>query len=361
MTQSHCTYSIESIQTQLANLDLPFAEHFARALVGLISGRCISLHHVSARMPGETDAEANRQQLRRCLDHESLTCEAWARAIATLLPQGKWVLALDRTEWKRGDTTINLLVLAVVIYGSAVPLLWTVMPACGASDTAERIELLGRFVALFGKEKVLFLTADREFIGAAWISWLLTSKLPFRIRVKANTMLTHEDRAEQPAVKWFGKRSCRCKSRPMEIWGLPVFVGGKKLKTKDRKGNTEFLVIISNEKSHDLWEDYKQRWKIETLFQALKGRGFGLESCRLSKENRLSGWFGFLALGLCWCLKVGRLLDEIQPLPLKNHGRRAVSTFQRGLRELQLLLDCLSGRPDQQRFQTVLRELEAVK
>jgi hypothetical protein len=85
--------------------------------------------------------------------------------------------------------------------------------------------------------------------------------------------------------------------------------------------------VISNEPSRDLWEDYRLRWKIETLFQALKGRGFDLESCRLSKANRLSGWFGLLALALCWCLKVGAVMDEIDPIPLKSHGRRAISVF----------------------------------
>ena len=93
---------------------------------------------------------------------------------------------------------------------------------------------------------------------------------------------------------------------------------------------TEYLIVISNEKG-DLLGDYRLRWKVETLFQALKGRGFDLESCRLSQERRLSGWFGFLSLGLCWCLKVGRLLDETAPLPLKKHGRRAASVFGRGL------------------------------
>ena len=155
----------------------------------------------------------------------------------------------------------------------------------------------------------------------------------------------------------------------MEVWGLPVFVGGKRLKTKDRRGKPEYLIIISSEKSastaccvsDDLWQDYRLRWKIETLFQALKGRGFELESCRLSKENRLSGWFGFLAIGFCWCLKVGRCLGATEPLPPKNHGRCAMSAFQRGLNELQKLLCCLAGKPDPLRFHASLQELCAVK
>jgi len=332
---------------------LPFAPHFARALVALLTARKISLHQIAHLMPGNQNPEANRQQMRRCLDHESTAADMWTGVIAALLPKGKWILALDRTEWKRGATTINLLVLAVVVHGCASPLLWSVLPNPGASDTQERKHLLERFMALLGKERARFITADREFIGREWIGWLLEQGLTFRIRVKAGEWLGHADPAkgEKRGSEWFASQACRCKPRAMTLWGLPVYVGGKRL-----GGSNEYLIVISNEKG-DLLSEYRLRWKIETLFQALKGRGFDLESCRLSQERRLSGWFGFLSLGLCWCLKVGRLLDEVAPLPLKKHGRRAVSVFQRGLRELQALVSQLAGRPVCSRFCHVVQEL----
>jgi len=141
MTQ---TYSIQTLQDKLQALDLPFAQHFARALVALLTARKISLHHVANLMPGKQNPEANRQQMRRCLDHETLTPPVWTRAIAALLPQGKWILAMDRTEWRRGDTTVNLLVLAVVVHGCAVPVLWSVLPNPGASETAKPSEAIPR-------------------------------------------------------------------------------------------------------------------------------------------------------------------------------------------------------------------------
>jgi len=347
MTQAYC---IESLETRLAQLGLPFADHFARALVALLTARKISLHHVTHLMPGAQNPEANRQQLRRCLDHETLCQAVWSRAIAALLPPGKWIIAVDRTEWKRGETTINLLVLAVVVLGCAVPLVWTVLPECGASDTTERKELLSRFVQHFGKERIHFVTADREFIGFAWIGWLCQCGIPFRIRIKAGEYLLARDGRERRAWEWFEKRACVCKSQPLDLWGIEIYVGGKHL-----RGN-QYLIVISNQKG-DLLADYRLRWKIETLFQALKGRGFDMESCRLSKERRLSGWFGFLALGLCWCLVVGKRIDDQTPFPLKKHGRRAASVFARGLAELQSLLACLAGRPCPDRFTQALAQL----
>ena len=106
--------------------------------------------------------------------------------------------------------------------------------------------------------------------------------------------------------------------------------------------------------------DYRLGWKIETLFQALKGRGFELESCRLSQSIRLCGWFGFLALGFCWCLMQGAALDESAPLPVKKHGRRSVSCFRRGLDWLNALVSCLAGRPCARHFERALCLLEPV-
>ena len=276
-------------------------------------------------------------QMRRCLDHPSLNPDIWAKVIATLLPKGKWVLALDRTEWKRGKTCINLLVLSVVVYGSAVPLLWTVMPNCGGSDTPERIELMTRFLNLFGEARWRFITADREFIGDEWVGWLIKHHLDFRIRIKAGEWLLHPDGRDLQAKDWFAKRGCKCKPHRMQLWNQKVYVAGKYLY------NNEYLVIISN-RVGDLMADYRLRWKIETLFQGLKGRGFDLESCRLSQSVRLSGWFGILAFGFCWCLIQGAVLDEVKPLKVKKHGRRSVSCFRRGLDWLQPLVCCLSGR-----------------
>lgn len=211
-------YSTQTITNQLDALGLPFAAVLARVLIALLTCRKASLHQVANLLPGDTDAEAKRQQIRRTLDQPALTQAMWATTTAALLPaKGPWVLALDRTEWRLGNTTINLLVLAVVCAGCAVPLLWLVLDKPGASDTAERIGLLERYLALFDKQTIRFVTADREFIGRDWLAWLRTEQVPFRIRIKAGKAgewLVHADGRNKRAGEWFGLRACWCKPRP---------------------------------------------------------------------------------------------------------------------------------------------------
>jgi len=360
MTQTYSTpastpltpYSTDAIAQELHALQLPFPDFLARALVGLLTARKATLHQIANLLPGDASPEAKRQQMRRFLDHPARGDGRWAKAIAPLLPQVPWVLALDRTEWQVGTATVNLLVLSVVYAGCAVPLLWIVMPECGASDTTERIQLMARFLALFGASKIRFVTADREFIGAVWVGWLLAQKVPFRIRIKAGEYLLHADGREKRAREWFALRACACKPRRMGLWGLPVFVGGKRL----RRNRDEFLIVISNQ-AGDLLEEYRQRWKIECLFQAFKGRGFDLEASRLVDAVRLSAFLGFLSLALCWCLRAGVFLARLAPQRLKKHGRAPESVFHRGLFWLQALLAPLAGRPSARGFGQVVQLL----
>ncbi len=99
-----------------------------------------------------------------------------------------------------------------------------------------------------------FVTADREFIGREWIGWLLEQGLAFRIRVKAGEWLRHADGRERRGSEWFGLQACRCKPRPMTLWGLRVYVGGKRL----GGSSNEYLIVISNEKG-DLFCEYRLR------------------------------------------------------------------------------------------------------
>lgn len=68
--------------------------------------------------------------------------------------------------------------LAVAYQGVAFPLLWTVLPKRGNSNTEERIDLVAQLLTVFGRNQVAYLAADREFVGREWIKYLLKQPLP---------------------------------------------------------------------------------------------------------------------------------------------------------------------------------------
>ena len=96
-----------------------------------------------------------------------------ARLIFALLPhEPPYSIAIDRTNWKFGQTNINILVLAIVYKGVAFPILFKLMPKRGNSHAKERIEIMNHYFRLFGKQSIQYLVADREFVGEHWIDYL---------------------------------------------------------------------------------------------------------------------------------------------------------------------------------------------
>jgi hypothetical protein len=71
-----------------------------------------------------------------------------------------------------GCFNINFLVLSVVHEGIAFPVLWLFLQKKGNSNTKERMQLIDRFIQVFGVEKIDCLLGDREFIGETWFAYL---------------------------------------------------------------------------------------------------------------------------------------------------------------------------------------------
>jgi len=69
----------------------------------------------------------------------------------------------------------------------------------------------------------------------------------------------------------------------------------------------ELLIIATNRRPKTALMDYRLRWGIETLFAALKSRGFNLESTHFCYAERLSKLMALLALAFCWAM----IIDNI--------------------------------------------------
>ena len=81
----------------------------------------------------------------------------------------RFYLAMDRTNWQWGKKNLNTFMLAVLYNGVAISIYWLLLNKKGNSDTRERIAIVKRFIKQFGKERLLGILADREFIGEQWL------------------------------------------------------------------------------------------------------------------------------------------------------------------------------------------------
>ena len=78
---------------------------------------------------------------------------------------------MDRTNWKIGETNINILVIGIVYESLTFPVLFTMIPKFGNSNCNERIAIMEKYDKLFGFESIDYLVADREFIGEKWLGY----------------------------------------------------------------------------------------------------------------------------------------------------------------------------------------------
>jgi hypothetical protein len=308
----------------------------AKFLVALIQVRSVNLSEVAGVFAGGALKESHYKRIQRFLRHFELPYAGVAAFVLKLIGTPRpWALTLDRTDWYLGQTPLNILVLGVVHKGTAFPLLWAVLPKKGCCSTAERIALMDEFGDLFGFSAISYLCADREFIGKKWFSYLRRKGVGCRIRVRANTRITNA-RGRVVAARQL-LRHCRIGQREALrgarlLWGERWHVTGMRLP----KG--EYVIVVSERKTETALEDYARRWEVETLFGCLKTRGFCLEATHVTDAQRLKKLLALVALAFCWAHVVGEWLSAQKPLPVKKHGRQAVSLFRYGLDHLRRIL-----------------------
>jgi hypothetical protein len=124
------------------------------------------------------------------------------------------------------------------------------------------------------------------------------------------------------------------------LWGHWLYVAAL------RWDDGELLIVVGDHQPRQMIHDYAQRWGIETLLGCWKSRGFNLESTHFSDPERVSRLVALLSIALCWAFRVGEWCDQRQPIQRKKHGRKAQSTFRRGLDDLRQLFLNLAFRPN---------------
>jgi hypothetical protein len=292
-------------------------DFLAKFILALFKVKTVNLAQVATAFPGRAKVESHYKRLQRFFRSFSLDYRVLAKVLTSLLPirEAAWVLTLDRTNWKFGKVDINILMLGIASKGIAFPVLWSFLAKAGNSNTSERIELLERFIALFGIEKLAYLVADREFVGKGWFAYLRSRSIRLRIRIKRDTLIGN---AQGLAVNaWMLFRGlkpgeARLLSGTRHIWGCDLYVVGLKLESGD------FLIVVGSDSPSTLLEDYAQRWEIETWFGCLKTRGFCFEDTHLTEGERINKMVALLALAFAWAHLTGEWLSQHRPIPFKK-------------------------------------------
>ena len=303
---------------------------------------------------GKAKIESKYKRIQRFFRHFKLDFSQIARLIVQLIPikNEKWILSIDRTNWKLGKLNINILFLGIVYKGIAFPIFWVSLSKQGNSNTTERITIMEQFLAIFGAEKIKCLTADREFIGNQWFGYLLKSFIHFRIRIRENFQVTNA-KGQFVAVKTLFRDLKPGKYKVLR--GRRNVLGHELLVVGSVAPDGEYLIVVTNQDPQNAIEEYLLRWGIETMFGCLKTRGFRFESTHMTITERIDKLVALLAITFCWCHLTGEWRHEHTPIKIKKHGRKSVSLFRYGLDCLRDVLLNLSENT--QAFKRIIRVL----
>ena len=307
----------------------------ATFLSALFVVRSVNFAKISNVMYGKAINSSKYKRIQRFFADFDIDYILIALFVGNLIPikDEKWMLTLDRTNWKFGKQNINILTLAIVYDGIAFPILWIMLDKNGNSCTKERIDLLNKFIEIFGTDKIDCLLADREFIGKEWFNYLIyTNKILIRIRVKECEYINKKNGDSAPLKNFFRNIKIgqhKLLSQKRELWGLWLYIVGTKSE------NSELVIIVTQAKPETAIKDYAKRWEIETLFRCLKSSGFNFEDTHLKNIDRISKLMAILTIAFCWAYITGEWMNTKKSIKLKSHGRKEKSMFRYGL-------DCLT-------------------
>jgi len=300
----------------------------------------ICLWRLAPHVDCAASTESVRRRFYRFFQHVTLDGTVAARIVVGMLGlRGKpWVLAMDRTNWDFGKTSINILMVSVIWHGVGIPLMWRLLPTEGNSNTPERADVLDRLKTAFPDMRVARLLGDREFIGDAWMAYLRREGIPFVLRLRENQYVRRAGYAPQTlAVIAQGLRAGQSK----------ILQGWCQLGVKDdaprvrlvllRLGTGELLALACSGRPRGALAAYRTRWTIESLFATLKTRGFNMEDTHITDPRKLSTLLALLTLAVTMAVKTGHAAAQLVPIPIKAHGRKAYSIVSLGLTKLRKL------------------------
>lgn len=328
MVEHYCS-KVEQI-FQSATKQVGTRWHLARQkmifglIFSMIETRSVQFPELATKLNTSAQDESNLRRIQAFFAHYQLDYRVIACILMSFVPTKKCRISLDRTNWQFGDQTINILTLTVYSHGVGLPILFEMLDKKGNSNAQERIDLLGQFVDLFGKERIVSLTGDREFIGQKWLKWLIDNHIDFAIRFPHSHHITLRNGQVCQTTDLL--------SQQQERYFQQVILDGVRVNVALKKLDSDWLIVAGPMPPKTLFGHYRYRWSIETFFQSLKKRGFRLEETHLKDLDRLKKLMALVSLAFVFCWRVGYYHHRNRsPISFKSNGYKSNSFFRKGL------------------------------
>jgi hypothetical protein len=250
-------------------MNLARIKFFGLFISALCKVQTVCFEKLACSFDSDVKADSSLRRIQRFISEYSLDSDLVFRFIFALLPhEPPYRLVLDRTNWKFGTKNINILTLGIVFKGVAFPILFHMMPKFGNSSTQERIDLMDRFIRLFGSGSIECLLADREFVGDKWLEHLNKLNIEYHIRIRENFWVEIPGNGHKVKASWLFNnlriKQCAFYHKIVRIKGELCYLSASKIVNKEN--TPEHQIIVSFNKPNEAQVLYKERWQIESAF-----------------------------------------------------------------------------------------------
>jgi len=300
-------------------------EFLCSMIEGVIKSRSVIFSEIADKIEDTAKVESIERRIQSFFKEVSFDYSQLMLFFLSFIHHEKLTLSIDRTEWDFGKTQINILCVVVSIGKMAVPLYFEMLDNnSGNSNYDDRIRLFKTIIKLIGKDRIVMLIMDREFIGYKWLTWLKQEHIPFCVRVPKHHKITLKDGTTIKAEQLLEKKK--------KVYLRDVFVDLVRVNVSiSVDANGDLLYLIGTSIPNELGPIYRKRWTIEVFFQALKARGFNLEASCLKSIEKYRKLFALVSIAYTICWATGIEDGRLNPVKVKKHGYPQYSVFRRGL------------------------------
>jgi len=302
----------------------------AQMVKGLLAVKTVNLAEIATSFSSEAQSASSYRRIQRFFEKFDFSPGIIMPLVLQLFPlPRRFMIIIDRTNWKLGSTHFNLLVLSIAYKGIAIPIYWQNLGRAGNSKTEQRMYSILKIIQKIGKNRISRILADREFIGREWFSWLAKSQIDFAIRIRGNTPVQRAENNRLPInvsrlFRYLQPCRRRILKKPFWLGDLPIYLSA----SRSPKG--ELLVVATPKFNRAALRNYKRRWEIENLFSCLKSKGFNLEATHMCDRKKAEKLLFVVIIAFCWAYLVGIEEDQLKPIILKTHQRKSRSLFRYG-------------------------------
>ncbi len=321
----------------------PTMHLLAWIMLALLEKTAAHLFRLAEKLPDDDTTDmARRQKIRRFMSNHRIFPQLFLHALVILIRplfQNASILelVLDRTEWHKRGTPVNVLDAALSYKGRSIPLFWLVFNRCGNSSLQDWKAVLTPVIealrtASWTQGKQIHVTADREFASPKLSEWLwVTFRVGSTIRMKRSEYINSEAETAKvseclqqlhPGNRRFLRR---CTITQISSFVMNVAI------CWDKAYEEPWVLMTTHSNLPRAIQSYGNRSGIEPMHKDWKSNAFDMEGTRVTDAKRIETLLIPIALCYIICVLEGDR-KETQGETIRAHrGKRTTGLFLVGL------------------------------